>query len=309
MNRVSAPHRHTTGDIPDALSLGNAKEIDVRRRDFIKFTAASAIMPVKARAQPQKAMPVVGILAASSSQNAGGQRAIARFRDALAEGGFVEGQNVAFEYRWAETEYDRLPTLAADLVARKVDVIATEGGEGPALAAKAATSAIPIVCILNRDPVAAGFADSLQRPGRNVTGVTLQGLDVKRLEIVSELLPQAKVLAYLVNPKDPSAGDAVKSAQQAAQAKALQLQVIEAASENDIEPAFAKIQQARPDALVVLGNVVFSGRASQLAGLAAQHKVPAIFPGPFYVENGGLLGYGRTYFRLTNRTGGMSGEY
>ena len=268
----------------------------MRRRDFIKITAVSAIMPLTARAQPQKAMPVVGILAAASSQNTGAQRNISGFRDTLAEAGFVEGKNVAFEYRWAETQFDRLPTLAADLVARKVDVIATEGGEGSALAAKEATSTIPIVSILSRDPVAAGFADSLQRPGRNVTGVTLHGLDVTRFEIVSELLPQAKVIGYLVNPKDPSAGDSVKSAQQAAHGKALQLQLIEAGNENDIEPAFAKATQSRVDALMVLGNVLFSGRASLLASLAAQHKLPAIFPGRVYVENGGLLAYGPDLF-------------
>jgi putative ABC transport system substrate-binding protein len=268
----------------------------VRRRDFIKITALSAIMPVTARAQPQKATPVVGILAAASAQNTGAQRNVSGFRDALAEAGFVDGKNVAFEYRWAETQFDRLATLAADLVSRKIDVIATEGGEGPALAAKEATSAIPIVCILSRDPVATGFADSLQRPGRNVTGVTLHGLEVKRFDIVSELLPQAKVIAYLVNPKDPPASDLVKSAQQAAQAKGLQLHVIEASSENDIAPAFAKIQESRADALMVLGNVLFSGRRSQLASLAAQHKVPAIFPGQSFVESGGLLGYAPDLF-------------
>jgi putative ABC transport system substrate-binding protein len=268
----------------------------MRRRDFIKITTVSAVMPLAARAAPQKAMPVVGILAAASSQNAGAQRRISGLREAVAEAGFVDGKNVAFEYRWAETHFDRLPGLAAELVARKVDVIATEGGDGPALAARQATSTIPIVCILSRDPVAAGFAESLQRPGRNVTGVTLHGSGVKRFEIVSELLPEAKVIAYLVNPKDPSASDSVRSAQQAAQAKVVQLQVVEAGSENDIEPAFANARQSHADALLVQENVLFSGRASQLASSAAQHKLPTIFAGRPFVESGGLLGYSPDFF-------------
>jgi putative ABC transport system substrate-binding protein len=264
----------------------------MKRRDFITLSAAAAIVPIPATAQQTKPMPVVGILAVASSQNAGAQRALAGFREALAETGFVDGKNVAFEYRWAETQFDRLPALAAELVERKVDVIACEGGEGSALAAKQATSTIPILCILNRDPVPAGLVASLQRPGGNVTGVTLHGLDAKRFEVVTELLPTAKAVAVLVNPKDPSASEAVTETQRAAQAKGVQLQVVEASKEVDIEPAFAKVKQNRGEAILLFGNSLFSGRATKIASLAEQNRMPVIYPGRFYVDNGGLFAYG-----------------
>jgi ABC-type uncharacterized transport system substrate-binding protein len=263
----------------------------MKRRDFLALSAGATIVPVAAMGQ-EKRIPVVGILAAASSQNAGAQRALAGLREALAEAGFVDGKTVTFEYRWAETQFDRLPALAAELVERKVDVIACEGGDGPALAAKQATSTIPILAILIRDPVAAGLAASLQHPGGNLTGVTLLGLDAKRLEVVTALLPKAKAVAVLANPKDVSTSDAVKDTHQAAQARGIQLQVVEASKEGEIEPTFDKIKQNRAEAILVMPNSLFSGQAKKIINLAEQNKIPVIYPGPFYVTSGGLLGYG-----------------
>jgi putative ABC transport system substrate-binding protein len=198
----------------------------MRRRDFITLLGGATAWPLAARAQ--KAMPVIGILAAASPDNAAAQRMLAAFREGLGEFGYVEGQNVAIEYRWAEGQFDRLPALAADLVDRKVEVIMTEGGEASVLAAKNATSTIPIVFDTNADPVAMGLIASLARPGGNLTGVSLHGLAAKRIELLSELVPQARAIAFLVNPNDPFAGDEIRDAQEAARIKGVQLRVVKA---------------------------------------------------------------------------------
>src|SRR5258707_14736270 len=187
----------------------------MRRREFVMVLAGAAAYPRLAGAQ-QKPMPVIGILAAASADNAGAQRNLAAFREGLGEFGYVEGQNVAIEYRWAEAHFDRLPALAADLVDRKVDVIVTEGGDPSVLAAKQATSTIPVVFHTDGDPVAKGLVASLARPGGNLTGVALHGLAAKRIELVSELASQAKAIALLVNPSDPSADAAIRDAQERA---------------------------------------------------------------------------------------------
>jgi putative ABC transport system substrate-binding protein len=272
----------------------------VRRRDFVKISAAAAILPLAAHAQQQKATPVVGILAAASAENAGAQRNVGIFRQGLAEAGFIDGQNVRFEYRWAETRFERLPALAAELVNRKVDVIATEGGDGPVLAAKQATSTIPIVGIIN--------TASTARPGGNVTGVSLYGLAPGRIGIVSELNPGTKQVAFLANPNDPVAADNIREMQQAAGAKDMQLHVVEAGQDTQIEPAFATIAQMRPDAVMLLGNVLFSGRVAQVGGLAARLPVPTIAPGRIYVENGFLLGYGPDLAPLYQLNGNTVGK-
>jgi putative ABC transport system substrate-binding protein len=190
----------------------------MRRRDFVTVLAGAAAYPLLAGAQ-QKPTPVIGILAAAAPDNAGALRMLAAFREGLGEFAYVEGQNAAIEYRWAEAHFDRLPTLAADLVARKVDVIVTEGGDGSVLAAKQATSTIPVVFHANSDPVAMGLVASLARPGGNLTGVSLHGLAAKRIELASELASRAKAIALLVNPNDPSADADIRDAQEAARAK------------------------------------------------------------------------------------------
>jgi putative ABC transport system substrate-binding protein len=236
-------------------------------------------------------MPVIGILAAASPDNAGAQRMLAAFCKGLGEFGYVEGQNIAIEYRWAEGHFDRLSTLAAELVDRKVEVIVTEGGDPSVLAAKRATSTIPVVFHTNRDPVASGLIASLARPGGNLTGVSLHGLAAKRIELLSELVPQARVIALLVNPNDPFAGDEIRDAQKAVSIKGVQLRVVKAGDDSEIEPAFASLSKMGAGALVVVGNPIFSRRMARIVALASRNAIPAIYTGRLYVETGGLLSY------------------
>jgi putative tryptophan/tyrosine transport system substrate-binding protein len=265
----------------------------MKRRDLIVLLGGSAVAWSFAAGAQQKAMPVIGILAAASPDNAGAQRMFAAFRDGLGEAGYVEGRNVAIEYRWAEGHFDRLPALAADLVNRKVDVIVNEGGDPSVHAAKQATSTIPVVFHTNGDPVASGLVASLARPGGNLTGVSIQGLAAKRVELLSELVPQAKAIAILVNPNDPSTNEDIRDAQQAARVKGVQLQVVKASSDGEIEPAFATLDQLRANALVVVSNPVFTRRMVQLTALASSHAIPAVYGGgPLWVQSGGLLYYG-----------------
>jgi putative ABC transport system substrate-binding protein len=253
-------------------------------------------------------MPVIGILAAAAPDNAGALRMLAAFREGLGECGYVEGQNIAIEYRWAEAHFDRLPALAADLVSRKVDVIVTEGGEGSVLAAKQATSTIPVVFHTNSDPVAMGLVASLARPGGNLTGVSLHGLAAKRIELASEVAPQAKAIALLVNPNDPSADVDIRDAQEAVRAKGVQVHVVKAGSDNEIEPAFATLSELRADGVVVVSNVLFSRRMVQLVALASRHAIPAIYGSPLYAETGGLLSYGSNFPAMYRQKGIYTGK-
>ena len=246
------------------------------------------------RAQ-QRAMPVIGILASASQDNAGAQRNLAAFREGLGEFGYVEGQSIAIEYRWAEGHYDRLPALAADLVARKVDVIVTEGGDASVAAAKQATSTIPVVFHTNGDPVASGFVASLARPGGNLTGVSYHNLAAKRIELLCDLVPGAKAIAFLVDPHAASADEEIRDAQKAAHAKRVQLDVVKVGSHSEIEFAFATLGQLRADALVVVGSSIFSDRMVELITLVSRHAIPAIYGGRGYVERGGLLSYGSNF--------------
>jgi putative ABC transport system substrate-binding protein len=262
----------------------------MRRRDLIVFLGGTmAAGPLHAQ---QKAMPVIGILAAASMDNAGAQRMLAAFREGLGEAGYVEGRNIAIEYRWAEAHFDRLPGLAADLVNRNVDLIVTEGGDPSVIAAKQVTSTIPVVFHTGRDPVTSGLVASLARPGGNLTGFSLHGLAAKRVELISELVPGAKAIGFLVNPNDPIADDEIRDAREAARAKGAQLHVVTAGSDSEIEPAFATLSQLRADALVVVGNPLFSRRMVQLAALASTHAIPAVYGGGAYVATGGLISYG-----------------
>jgi putative ABC transport system substrate-binding protein len=260
------------------------------RREFITLIcSAAAAWPHALRAQ-QKAMPVLGFVGMTSP----GPMAqfVAAFRKGLGEIGYVEEQNVAIEYRWAEGHYDRLPALAAELVGRKVDVIATSGGPPAARAAKNASSTIPIVFIAS-DPVELGLVASLARPGGNLTGVSTMfaELTAKRLELLSELVPQARAIALLVNPENGNAERIIADVREAALAKGLQLHVLKASGESEIDIAFAALAQLHAGALVVANDAFFLTRRDQLVALAARDAVPTIYDSREYAISGGLISY------------------
>jgi putative ABC transport system substrate-binding protein len=237
-------------------------------------------------------MPVIGLLSSfSRGPNPLGSGPLAQ---GLGETGYVYGQNVAIEYRWAESNYDRLPALAADLVNRKVDVIVTDGGTPPAVAAKSATSTIPIVFTSVSDPVGSSLVAGLARPGGNVTGFSniAAQLTPKLLELVSELVPQAGVIALLVNPNNPIAEPVIRDVQEAARAKGVTLAVLKAGTEDEIDAAFASLAQRQAGALVVDPDSLFVSRREQLVALASRHAVPAIYAHRPFVAAGGLISYG-----------------
>ena len=279
----------------------------MRRRDFITFLAGGITMrPLAAHAQ-QKAMPVIGFL--SSLSPGPSAPFTAAFLEGLSETGYVDGKNVAIEYRWAEENYDRLPALAADLVGDKVDVIVTVGGGVVALAAKNATSTIPIV-FSGGDPVALGLVASFARPGGNLTGFSiLTGeLSPKRLALLSELVPQAKVIALLVNPKNPATENVMRDVQEAARVKGLQLPILKANSESEIDAAFATLVQRDAGALVVNVDAVFINRREQVLALAARHAVPAIYFAREFVAAGGLISYGTSFTGTWRQVGIYAGK-
>jgi putative ABC transport system substrate-binding protein len=246
--------------------------------------------PITARAQ-QKAMPVIGFL----NSRAPGEAAplVAAFRKGLGEAGYVAGRNVAVEYRWAEGRYDRLPAMAADLVSRQVDVIAATGGPNSAQAAKAATATIPIVFAIGTDPVATGLVASLARPGGNVTGFTVMNVELipKRLDLLSELVPQATTVALLVNPKNPNAEPIIRETREAAHQLRLQLHLMKASTASDIDAAFASLAERHPGALLVAGDPFFASRREQIVGLAARVAVLAIYEFREFAAAGGLASY------------------
>src|SRR5436305_14571938 len=250
----------------------------MRRRDFIIFlVGAMAALPLAARAQ-QKAMPVIGVLN-TGSPGPSSAPFIAAFLQGLSEAGYIEGQNVTIEYRWAEGHYDRLPALAADLVGRKVDLIMASTPPS-ALAAKSATLTIPIVFRHGGDPVKDGLVTNLARPGGNLTGVSQlgdEGLTAKRLELLCELVPRAGVIALLVNPNNSTAERVIQEVQHAARVKGLQLHLLKASSESEIDTAFASLVQLQVGALIVGADPLLSGRREQIVGLASRHAVPAIY--------------------------------
>jgi putative ABC transport system substrate-binding protein len=267
----------------------------MRRREFISralLGGATIAWPVAARSQ-QTAMPVVGFLSNASPDGDGGR--LRAFRQGLSETGYVDGHNVTIEYRWAEGQNDRLPELAADLVRRQVSAIGSTGGVPAALAAKAATTAIPIVFQVAVDPVAVGLVASLNRPGGNLTGVTSLNVEVgpKWLELLHELVPTATVIALLVNPTNPTLAEALsRELEAAARTLRLQLHILHASNERDFDAAFATLLQLRADALVIGTDTFFSIQSEQLAALTIRHAVPAISPYREFAAAGGLMSYG-----------------
>ena len=264
----------------------------MRRREFITFLGGAAVAwPLVARAQ-QPAMPVVGFLSFASSD--GYRSMAAAFRQGLQESGYVEGRNVAIEYRWAEGRLDRLPALATDLVRSQVSVIAA--ANTPAvLAAKAATTTIPIVFEMAGDPVRLGLIASLDRPGGNVTGVTNLSIEVvpKRLQLLHETVPTAKVVALLVNPANPTVAEIqLRTVRSAARTLGLDLHVLNASTESDFEVIFANLIQLRAGGLVIAADPLFAGRSKQLGELTVRHAVPAISGRRDFAVAGGLLSYG-----------------
>ena len=263
----------------------------MRRRDFIAFLGgAAAAWPLAARAQ-QKAMQVVGYLHPGWAHPEA-VLTLADFRQGLSEAGYVEGQSLAIEYRWAENHYDRLTALAADLVGRKVNVIAAIGNA--ALPAKNATSTIPIVFMGVGDPVGMGLVASLARPGGNLTGFTNLNTELhpKRLELLSELVPQARVIALLVNPNSGNTERIIRDVQEAARAEGVRLAIVKAGTEGEIDAAFSSLVELHVGALVVAGDVLFANQREKFVALASRHSVPASYMWPDFAAAGGLISYG-----------------
>jgi putative ABC transport system substrate-binding protein len=280
--------------------------LSTRRREFITLLGGAAVTwPLSARAQ-QAQTPVVGFVNGGSSN----ARRAAAFRDGLNETGYVEGQNVTVEYHWLDGQYDRLPSLMADLV-RRVAVIATPGSNPASLAAKAATTTVPIVFGVGEDPVKLGLVASLARPGGNATGINFFGQEVatKRLGLLHELVPKAVRIAVLVNPANgPTAEAALRAIPDAAHAIGLQTQFLKASTSEEIEAAFATLLRDRADALFVAGDAFFVGRRVQFATLTARHAIPAIYSIREYVEAGGLMSYGADDLNRFRQAGIYTGQ-
>ena len=279
----------------------------MRRRDFITLVSAAATWPSFARAQP--AMPTVGYLGSASSELSA--KAVRAFRDGLSEVGYVEGRNVTIEYRWADGQNNRLPGLAADLVRHRVRVIVAPGSTPAAIAAKAATATIPVLFQIGSDPVAAGLVASLAQPGGNVTGVASMNTELgpKRLELLRELIPKAKIVALLVNPTSPLIADTVtRDLQSASHNLGLQLQVLNASSEHDFDTVFAALAQMRVDALVIAPDATFINRSEQLGALTLRYAVPAITQFREFAAAGGLMSYGGSFTEGAHQVGVFTGR-
>jgi putative tryptophan/tyrosine transport system substrate-binding protein len=275
----------------------------MRRRDFI-LLVGTAVWPCFARAQ-QRPLPVIGVLDGGSPAH----NWLAAFRQGLGEAGYVEGRNVAIEYRWADGHYDRLPALAADLVRLQVTVIAATSTP-PALAAKAATTTIPVVFTTGSDPVKFGLVASLSQPGGNLTGVTRLNLQLgpKRLDLLHELVPMVKIIALLVNPTNPNAELLSKDVQAAAGALGLQIHVLKARTDGDILAAFDSLGQLRAGGLLIGPDPFFNTRAAQLAALTISHAVPTIYQYTEFSSAGGLMSYGGSLTESHRQVGIYTGK-
>jgi ABC-type uncharacterized transport system substrate-binding protein len=277
------------------------------RREFVLLLGGAMTAAPAVRAQ-QKAMPVIGYLDSGSPNPSAPD--VTAFRQGLSETGYVEGQNVAIEYRWAEYQYDRLPALAAALVDRKVDVIVSIGGTTGAMAAKNATATIPIVFLSGDDPVVRGLVASFARPGGNLTGVSFLTVELmpKRLELVSEFVPQAKVITLLVNPNSAGAERTTREVEEAARAKGLRLHILKASTESEIDAAFTSRAQMQAGALVVGADAFFNSRREQLVALASRHGVPAIYERREFTTAGGLISYGPSFTATFRQAGIYAGK-
>ena len=280
----------------------------MRRREFITLLGgATAAWPLAALAQ-QTAMPVIGYLGAESP--AAFASRIRAFRQGLGETGYAEGRNVAIEFRWAEGQHDRLPALAADLVDRRVAVIVAPGGAPAALAAKSATTTIPIVFEMGADPIAIGLVGSLSQPGGNLTGVTSLSVEVtpKRLEFLHAAIPAANVFAVLINPTSPTADSQSRILQTLARDRGLQCHILQASSERDFDTVFANLPQLRAAGLVVASDTLLGTHGEQLAALAVRHAVPAIHQSRDFTIAGGLMSYGGSFAESHRQAGVYTGQ-
>ena len=281
----------------------------MRRRDFVKgIVGSAAAWPLSARAQ-QAAMPVVGLLDQRSPDELADR--LRGFRQGLRDSGFVEGQNVVIEYRWAENNLDRLPDQVADLIHRQVAVIAATSGVSPALAAKTATTTIPVVFIVSDDPVKLGLVANLARPGGNMTGINFfsSELGAKRLELLREMVPGAKRVAVLVSPANAKYSETtISEVEPSARSIGLQTQILKASTISEINAAFATFASARPDALFVSHDPFFNGRRIQLVQLATRYVVPASYSSRDFAEAGGLMSYGANIADAWRQAGSYAGS-
>jgi putative ABC transport system substrate-binding protein len=280
----------------------------MRRREFIAFLGGTAVaFPGSADAQ-QSAMPVIGLLNPASPEGSGDR--LRGFRQGLKEAGFVESENVAIDYRWADNQFDRLPALAADLVRRRVAVIATIAPPS-IFAAKAATTTIPVVFVASQNPVELGLVTSLARPSGNLTGINFLSAEVaaKRLELLREVVPNATRVAVLVNPANPTTtASTLKDVNAAARAIGLQIQVLNASTSRQINAAFATFERERPAALFVGGDPFFGSRIVQLVNLASRHAIPATYALREYAAAGGLMSYGTNLADAYRQAGVYAGR-
>jgi putative ABC transport system substrate-binding protein len=282
--------------------------ICLRRREFIAALGGAGAWPLGARGQ-QRAMPVVGFVNGGSAGPSADYAAA--FRKGLSQSGYVEGQNVTVEYHWLDGQRDRMPALAADLVRRRVAVIATPGATNLAITAKAATATIPIVFGVSEDPVRLGLVASLARPGGNATGINTfsREVDAKRLALLHELAPKAARVAVLLNPSVPRSVDTtLEHVQEAARAIGLHLQVLYASTSREIDAAFATFGRERPDALFVTADSLFDSRRVQIANLAARERIPAAYGGREIVAAGGLMSYGTNLADSFHHVGVYTGQ-
>jgi putative tryptophan/tyrosine transport system substrate-binding protein len=279
----------------------------MRRRELM-LLFGGAMTATRALGAQQTATPVIGFLTTASPDRFAPN--MAAIRQGLSEAGYIEGKNLAIEYRWAEGDYDRLPALAADLVGRRVDAIIATGGTVSARAAKNATATIPIISVIGGDPVAAGLIDSLARPGGNLTGVGIITVELmpKRFELLFELVPQATVIASLINPKNPNTERMVRDTQDAARGKGVQLPVLEASSVGSFEKAFAEPAQTGAGGLIVAADAFFNARREELVALAARQKVPATYEWREFVAAGGLSSYGPNILAIDRLVGIYAGK-
>jgi putative ABC transport system substrate-binding protein len=279
----------------------------MRRREFNTLLIGTAAWPLAARAQ-QPALPVIGFLSAGSSLSDAFR--MAAFRQGLSEAGYVEGRNVAFEYLWAEDQYERMPTLAAELVRHQVAVIVTLGGIPAAAALKSATTTIPIIFAIGADPIKLGLVDSLDRPGGNVTGVTFLAnqLVAKQFEVLHEAVPKTELICYLVNPANANADTDSRSVLAAAESVGQKTAIVQAHTDSELEAAFDTLVREHAGGLVVSGDAFFNNRRDKVIELAARHKVPAIYALREHVAAGGLMSYGASITKAYRLVGLYAGR-